>query len=199
MSPHPPIPEPLWNTVPPEAQAALLGAFCSLERRIAELEKTISELQARLNLNSTNPPKPPSTDPPAVKLRRRPPVPPSGRTRGGQPGHQRHTRALVPPDGLRETFEVKPTHCQGCGAALQGDDLDPLRHQVAEIPPVRPDVDEYRLHKLTCSCCGRATRAELPAGVPTGPFVPRLRAILENSKGSELFSTNRKFKGVRTV
>ena len=60
----------------------------------------------------------------------------------------------------------------------------PLRHQVAEIPPVRPDVDEYRLHRLTCSCCGTATRAELPAGVPTGPFGPRLRAILAMFAGS---------------
>src|SRR3954454_14658607 len=184
MSPRPPIPEPLWNTIPPEAQVALLEIFGSVERRIADLEKTIAELQARLNLNSTNSSKPPSTDPPVVKLKRRPPTPPSGRKRGGQPGHKRHTRAPVPPEQLRETFEVKPTQCRGCGAALQGDDADPLRHQVAEIPPVRPDVDEYRLHKLTCSCCGAATRAELPAGVPTGPFGPRLRAILTMFAGA---------------
>jgi transposase len=177
MSPHPLIPESLWNTIPPEAQAALLAAFASLERRIAELE-------ARLNQNSTNSSKPPSSDPPSVKLKRRPPAPPSGRKRGGQPGHKRHTRALVPPEQLRETFEIKPTRCGGCGVSLQGEDPDPLRHQVAEIPPVRPDVDEYRLHKLTCSCCGTATRAELPAGVPTGPFGPRLRAILTMFAGS---------------
>jgi transposase len=177
MSPHLPIPESLWDTVPPAAQAALRDAFAALERRIAELE-------ARLNLNSTNSSKPPSTDPPSVKLKRRPPTPPSGRKPGGQPGHKRYTRALVPPEQLREIFEVKPTKCQGCGAALQGDDLDPLRHQVAEVPPVRPDVDEYRLHKLTCSCCGTATRAELPAGAPTGPFGPRLRAILTMFAGS---------------
>jgi transposase len=177
MSPHPSIPESLWNTVPPEAQAAILAVIASLEKQIADLE-------ARLNLNSTNSSRPPSTDPPAVKVKRRPPAPPSGRKRGGQPGHERHTRALVPPEQLRETFEVKPTHCQGCGAALRGDDPDPLRHQVAEIPPVRPDVDEYRLHKLTCSCCGTATRADLPAGVPAGPFGPRLRAILTMFAGS---------------
>jgi transposase len=141
-------------------------------------------LEARLNFNSTNSSKRPSTDSPAVKLKRRPPVPPSGRKRGGQPGHNRYTRALVPPERLRETVEVKPTQCQGCGAALRGYDPDPLRHQVAEIPPVRPDVDEYRLHELTCSCCGTATRAELPAGVPTGPFGPRLRAILATFAGS---------------
>jgi transposase len=177
MSPHPSIPESLWNTVAPDAQAAIVAVISSLERRIADLE-------ARLNQNSTNSSKPPSTDPPAVKVKRRPPAGPSGRKRGGQPGHTRHTRALVPPEQLRETFEVKPAHCNGCGAVLQGDDPNPLRHQVAEIPPVRPDVDEYRLHRLTCSCCGTATRAELPTGVPTGPFGPRLRAILAMFAGS---------------
>src|SRR5438270_13342288 len=127
MSPHPSIPDSLWNTVPLEAQAAILAVIASMEKRISDLERTIAELQARLNLNSTNSSKPPSTDPPAVKLKRRPPAPPSGRRRGGQPGHKRHTRALVPPEQLRETFEIKPTHCHGCGAALQGDDPEPLR------------------------------------------------------------------------
>jgi transposase len=135
MSPHLSIPESLWNTVPPEAQAAILAVIASLEKRIADLE-------ARLNQNSTNSSKPPSSDPPAVKPKRRPPAPASGRKRGGQLGHKRHSRALVPPEKLRETFEVKPTRCAGCGAPLQGGDLEPVRHQVAEIPPVRPDVDE---------------------------------------------------------
>jgi transposase len=177
MSPHPSIPESLWNTVSPEAQAAILAVLEALEKRIADLE-------ARLNQNSTNSSKPPSTGPPAVKVKRRPPAPPSGRKRGGQPGHKRHTRALVAPDQIRETFEVKPAHCGGCGAALRGHDPDPARHQVAEIPPIRPDVDEYRLHRLTCSCCGTTTRAELPAGVPTGPLGPRPRAILAMFAGS---------------
>src|SRR5215211_6236879 len=161
MSPHPSIHESLWNTVLPEAQAAVLAVIASLEKRIADME-------ARLNQNSTNSSKPPSSDPPAVKVKRRPPAPPSGRKRGGQPGHKLHTRALVPPEQIRETFEVKPTHGGGCGGSLQGHDPDPVRHQVAEIPPVRPDVDEYRLHRLACSCCGTVTRAALPAGVPTG-------------------------------
>src|SRR5262245_19608237 len=176
MSSHLSIPESLWNTVPPDAQTAILAVIASLEKRIAELE-------ARLNQNSTNSSKPPSSDPPALKIKRRPPTSPSGRNRGGQPGHIRHTRSLVPPEQLRDTFDIKPANC-GCGAALHGHDLEPVRHQVAEIPPVRPDVDEYRLHRLICHRCGAATRAKLPAGVPTGPFGPRLRAILAVLAGS---------------
>ncbi|WP_406700688.1 IS66 family transposase [Singulisphaera sp. Ch08] len=177
MSPLSSIPESLWNTVSPEAQTAILAVIASLEKRIADLE-------AQLNQNSTNSSKPPSSDPPAVKVKRRPPAPPSGRRRGGQPGHKRHTRALVPPDQIRETFEIKPTECGGCGAPLVGQDPGPVRHQVDEVPPIRPDVDEYRLHRLTCPDCGATTRAALPPGVPTGPFGPRLRAILAMFAGS---------------
>jgi transposase len=177
MTPHAPIPESLWNTVPPDAQAAIRAVLDSLPKRIAELEN-------RLNLNSANSSKPPSADPPAVKVKWRPPLPPSGRKRGGQPGHKRHTRTRVPPEQIRETFEVKPTHCGGWGATLPGEDHDPVRHQVAEIPPVRPDVDAYRRHRLTCPGWGATTRANRPAGVPTGPCGPRLRAILALFAGS---------------
>src|SRR5918995_1445438 len=106
MSAAPPIPEPLWSTVPPEAQAALQARFEMLEQRIADLEE-------RLNTNSTNSSKPPSSDPPSVK--RRPPADPSGKRRGGQPGHRRHTRALVPPEQVHEVLDRKPPHCRRCG------------------------------------------------------------------------------------
>src|SRR3982750_4898311 len=131
MSDSPPIAEPLWQTVPPEALAALRARFESLERRIADLEE-------RLNKNSTNSSKPPSSDPPSVK--RRPPSPPSGKKRGGQPGHARHARPLVPPEAVRQVLQCKPPECRWCGEALAGDDPEPLRHQVAEVPPVRPVV-----------------------------------------------------------
>ena len=54
MNPQLPIPEPLWNTIPAEAQAALLAAWKAMEDRIAELEAAVRDLQARLQLKSTN-------------------------------------------------------------------------------------------------------------------------------------------------
>ena len=175
MGATPPIPEPLWGRIPPDVQAALAAAFERIERRVAELEQ-------RLGRNSTNSSRPPSTDPPSVK--RRPPAPPSGKKRGGQPGHARHARPLVPPEELRQVIECRPPECRWCGDALVGDDPEPIRHQVAEVPPVRPVVDEYRLHRLTCPRCRTATRAKLPAGVPAGAFGPRLRAILSVLAGA---------------
>jgi transposase len=61
---------------------------------------------------------------------------------------------------------------------LHGGDPEPIRHQVAELPPVRPLVDEYRLRRLECERCGEWTCAPLPPGVPRGAFGPRLRAVL---------------------
>jgi transposase len=174
MSDSPPIPEPLWDTVPPEAQAAIGALLATLERRIADLEE-------RVNKNSTNSSKPPSSDPPSVK--RRPPTPASGKERGGQPGHRHHPRALVPPEQLRQVIECKPEGCRRCGHELLGDDPEPIRHQVAEVPPVRPAVDEYRLHRLHCPRCRTANCAALPPGAPAGAFGPRLRAILSALAG----------------
>jgi transposase len=175
MMDRPPLPQELWDTISAEAQAAVLALVRSLEQRIAVLEE-------RVNKNSTNSSKPPSSDPPSVK--RRPPIPPSGKKRGGQPGHSRKVRELVPPDQLREVIDCKPQECRKCGHELHGDDPEPLRHQVAEVPPIRPVVDEYRLHRLICPGCGISTCADLPPGVPRGAFGPRLRAILSVLAGS---------------
>jgi transposase len=71
---------------------------------------------------------------------------------------------------------VKPERCRCCQQPLQGEDPQPQRHQVTEIPPVKPVVTEYQLHQLVCPVCGEATRAQLPLGVPTGGFGPRVQA-----------------------
>src|SRR3954462_2229292 len=131
MIPRPPIPEPLWNTVPPEAQIAILAVLDSVNGRVLELKRRISDLEARLKLNSTNSSKPPSSDP--IGLKRKPPAPPSGRKRGGQPGHRRAQRSLVSPEKVRTITECRPTDCRRCGHALLGD-TSPLVHQVAELP-----------------------------------------------------------------
>jgi hypothetical protein len=78
MSDPLPIPDELWSTVPPEAQAAIAAVFLAMQQRITELENQLRDLQARLGLNSTNSSKPPSSDP--IGLKRKPPALPSGRS-----------------------------------------------------------------------------------------------------------------------
>jgi transposase len=163
------IPQHLWDNLSDEARAGIGAVIETLENRIAELE-------ARLNQNSTNSSKPPSSDPIGVK--RRPPDPPSKRRRGGQKGHPRRLRALVSPERIASVTDCKPTECRRCGQALGGEDAEPRRHQVAELPPVEPVVHEYRLHRLCCPHCNAITCGVLPAGVPDSAFGPRLHAAL---------------------
>lgn len=181
MRTDPPLPKDIWDLIPPIAQAAILALVQDLERRIADLEQQLSQLTARLNQNSRNSSRPPSSDAPAVK--RSPPRQPSGRKRGAQPGHKRHERSLVPLDQVCEVIPCKPEQCRRCGAALSGDDPHPRRHQLVELPPIEPQVTEYQLHSLTCRRCGISTSAQLPAGIATGTFGPRLQSLVALASG----------------
>jgi transposase len=176
MSSVPLIPVELWSAIPSAAQAAVLALVQQYEQRLQNLQQQVAQLTERLNQNSTNSSRPPSSDPPHVK--RRPPKLVTGRKQGAQPGHARQQRPLVPPDQVKQVIPLRPSACRTCGQALYGEDPQPRKHQVAEIPPVQAEVTEYCLHRLTCTACGTRTCASLPAGVPTGAFGPRLQALL---------------------
>jgi transposase len=182
MTDTPPLPPQIWETLTPEAQAAVLALVGRLEQRITELTQQVQDLKARLDRNSTNSSKPPSTDPIGVK--RKPPEPPSKKRRGGQKGHPRRMRALVPPERVASVTECKPTSCRRCGHALVGEDSEPLRHQVAELLPIEPEVHEYRLHRLPCPHCTTVTCGSLPDGVPRTALGPRLHAVLSVLTGA---------------
>jgi transposase len=169
-----PIPAALWDQIPPAAQAAILALVQTYEQQLADLQSRVADLEQRLGQNSTNSSRPPSSDPPTVK--RAPPRPPSGRASGGQPGHTLQRRPLLEP--TQPPVVLRPSACRQCHRPLTGTDPQPLRHQVLELPPFRPTVTEYQLHRLRCDGCGRTTCATLPAGVPTGGQGPRLQAVV---------------------
>lgn len=153
---------------------ALLGRQ---QEQIRQLRQQLADTKAKLNTNSSNSSLPPSSD--RFHGKRRPPAPPeqSRKKRGAQPGHPRQQRPLAPPEQVRQTIPCKPTACRRCGKPLTGNDPSPLRHQVAELPVVVPDVVEYQLHRLTCPCCHTSTCGTLPPEVQ-GNFGPRLEATL---------------------
>jgi transposase len=176
------IPLHIWDSLTEEARAVIGAVIDGLEKRLVEAERQIQELRARLDQNSTNSSKPPSTDPIGVK--RKPPVPASRKRRGGQKGHPRRMRALVPPERVAAVTDCKPVECRRCGHTLSGVDAEPRRHQVAELPPIEPEVHEYRLHRLCCPHCNTVTCGALPDGVPRTSFGPRLHAALSMLTGA---------------
>jgi transposase len=108
----------------------------------------------------------------------------STRQRGGQPGHPGTTRQLRPVAEVDELHVCQPTHCANCGSPLTGSDPAPLRHQVTELPPIKPTVTEYQLHALGCGQCGAVTRAPLPESVPERAFGLRLQALVAVLSGA---------------
>lgn len=162
-----------WDQTPPAVQEAVR----SLLARIETLEAEVAELQEQLNRNSNNSSQPPSSDGPNVASKTARP-PKRKRSQGGQPGHQGTTRKLVPLEQVNESYDLKADQCRQCGERLTGTDPEPYRHQVTDIPPVVAEVTEYRLHSLTCPACGTESRAELPTGVPSTAFGPRLQAMV---------------------
>jgi transposase len=153
---------------------ALLG---QQHEQLRQLQQQLADANAKLGSNSSNSSLPPSSD--RFRGKRRPPQPPGQprKKRGGQPGHPRHQRPLVGPDQVQRTVRCVPAACRRCGQPLCGADPAPLRHQVAELPAVVPDVVEYQLHRLKCPCCHTSTCGTLPPGV-SGHFGPRLEATL---------------------
>ncbi len=161
----------------PEAQAiirALLAQNAALAKRVAELEERLGKSPQ----NSSLPPsvQHPHAKPPSTK-------PKSNRRRGGQPGHPRHERALIPAEQCDDVVVLKPTSCRRCGKSFRGRgshraDLAPLRHQVWELPEIKPTVTEYQRHRLTCCGCGESTCGKLPDGVPTSTAGPRLVSLV---------------------
>ena len=164
---------------PPEAQAiirALLTQIANLQAENAELRARIEELERQgKGKTPQNSSLPPSTQHP--HNRPQPSRRKSKNKRGGQPGHPKHERPLIPADQCDDVQPLKPTECRRCGAELSGDDPEPLRHQVWEVPEIKAHVTEYQQHRLVCPCCGESTCAKLPPGVPQGQSGPRLMAL----------------------
>jgi len=148
-------------------------------KRIAELEARI----ARLERNSANSHKPPSSD--IVK-----PPPPArrhGKKRriGGQPGHPRHERPPFPPDQIDRTRLYTLGQCPGCGGPLQPASRPPRVVQQVELIQKPLVVTEHRAPAYWCPKCLKVHHARLPAEVRAAGLVgTRLTALVAWLKGS---------------
>jgi transposase len=147
-----------------------------LRTRVRELDALVGKLREKASRNSRNSSKPPSSDGPAKPVRRKQKR--SGRKRGGQVGHEKHERELVPVEQVDSLTVVKPTHCADCSTPLLHFGREPERHQHYELPEVKPLVHEVQVHSGWCEECQTWTRGELPADVPRRAFGPSVDAVV---------------------
>jgi transposase len=164
-----------WAKTPASVQAVVLTLY-PLIQRVKELETEVAQLREQVKRNSGNSSQPPSSDGPGKVVRGKPQ--PKGRARGGQPGHEGQRRELVPVEQVKQVVAHKPEVCSGCGAPLAGEDPLPYRYQVTDLPPMKPEVIEHQVHTLTCPCCGRANRGQLPPEVAASQFGPRVVGLM---------------------
>ena len=143
----------------------LIALIAALRAENAALKARLAELERRLELNSSNSGKPPSSDglkkPARVKsLRER-----SGKISGGQKGHKGETlRRVTDPD---EVVDHYPPACSMCGAGLDPEtSVGHCARQVFDLPEPQPlVVIEHRAHDCKCAACGAKTRGLFPDGV----------------------------------
>jgi transposase len=175
-----PLTAEVLSGLSPEARAVIAALVQYYERKLAIAEERIAALEDRLNSLQRKTPKNSSVPPSSQHPHDKPvhaPKEKSPRKPGGQPGHPQRTRPLIPSEECNEVILLTPSACRQCGTELSGNDPEPLRHQVWELPEIKPLVTEYQQQRLTCACCGVSTCAELPSGVPTGQSGPRLIAL----------------------
>jgi transposase len=160
------IPVSDWQQTPTTVQ----DEFLSLLKRVDALE-------SRLNRDSSNSSRPPSTDCTAKKRERR--VKPTERRKpGAKPGHPGHQQILLEPTTAVSLF---PEAC-GCGQSGVTILTAYRTHQVIELPVIRPEVTHWRLHQGQCGGCGKLHKASLPPDQTTG-YGPRLTAFVGEMSG----------------
>ena len=174
--PHPPagITDRDWEATPPAVRALVTRLISQLET----LSARVAQLEEQMGRGSRNSSKPPSSDGQGFKPPAKEKSKGTGRKRGGQDGHPGASRTLLPTEQCADVIPHFPTTCRGCGEALSGEDPEPHRHQVVDIPRIEPFVIEHQLHRLICPHCHTTTCAALPMGVESGGFGPQLSALV---------------------
>lgn len=162
------VPQPDLTQLSSEQKDELIRRLWPLQQQVLDLlaqatlmQAQIVQLQGRLNLNSTNSSKPPSSDglnKPKPKSLRKAGQHPSG----GQKGHSGNTlRQVAQADNV--VIHALPSHCDACQRSLNGANVAEVR-QVFDLPALRCMVTEHRVLQVQCSC-GKHHRSQFPAHV----------------------------------
>jgi len=173
----------------PLATSILLQWLAQLEVEVTRLQAEVVRLQAenerlrtenielrrRMEMDSQNSHKPPSSD--GYRKKRVQPALPKGEKRapGGQVGHKGKTlRQAEKPDKVKVHL---PEHCAVCGRMILVDEGHEVvsKRQVFDLPEPKLEVTEHWLGRV--ECCGQSQRGKYPAYVSAGvQYGPGVRA-----------------------
>ena len=166
----------LWSTLQDQA------------KQIATLQSQVAQVQSKLNKNSRNSSKPPSSDglnkpaPKSLRVARERPT-------GGQEGHPGRTLSqATEPDKI--VVHNVPDQCQACQRKLPFAYVNETR-QVFDLPVLQFEVTEHHAMQAICNC-GHVHTAEFPAGVnATVQYGPRAQAAMVHLNQNHAVSVQR--------
>jgi transposase len=173
-----------FDRVYDEGKDAMFHLFQSiiatLQSQNQKLQSRIDELEHRLNMNSTNSSKPPSSDglgkpkPKPKNLRE-----PTNKKTGGQKGHKGTT--LSPKEIPDVTQRHEPHQCSHCGQDLSGVEGTVIKKsQVADLPEIALEFTEHQAIEKECPHCHHKNQGELPEWMEDVQvqYGPRVHALL---------------------
>jgi len=148
----------------------------------------IAELEARLNRNSRNSSKPPSSDrfkkPKSLRT-------PSGKTPGGQDGHEGSGLKLM--NGPDEFIRHEPDKCSGCPKAAQcqaNQEASETRYEI-DIT-IKPNIKSHQTMRIECPLSGEALTGRFPEGInSTLQYGVNLKALAVSLNTIGMVSINR--------
>ena len=153
------------------------ATIARLEKRVDRLERENAVLRSRVDKNSKNSSKPPSSDgftKPASRdrsLRQS-----SGKPQGKQAGSAGASLPMTShPDRV---LRHEPAVCAGCGSSLEHiPGVVAARRQVIDLPPIRVETVEHQ--RITKQCpCHTISTGVFPTGVKAPvSYGPRLHAV----------------------
>ena len=138
----------------------LLERIEKLEGENAGLRSENIELKSRLNSNSNNSSKPPSSD----GYQKKPAFAKKVKgTKGGQKGHKgNNLHQVTKPDKI---VKCVPEKCS-CGHEFHGEGfILSEKRQVFDLPQPKLEVTEYQIHKAKCPICGMSNKGSVPEGI----------------------------------
>jgi transposase len=157
-----------------ELEVLLKAALSEIERLKAE-NLSLKETIARLEKNSGNSSKPPSSDivkPPKIRQAK------GKRKIGAQEGHEQHLRKPFEETHVDKIIDITLDACPKCGGILQTTCEETKKHQQVELIEKPFSVTEYRQHRYWCAACQCYHEPRLPREVKrAGLFGSNLIAL----------------------
>jgi transposase len=166
---------------------ALWSCSSDFQKNERILTARISDLKEKLNTNSTNSSKAPSSD---LFKSRKPKKKYHGAgnsnklKQGAQKGHQGKGRKLLPPEKVDNTVICLPKPSCECGGLIKPNIKKVKRHQQFELPKIKPIVTEYQQVYGLCNTCGVTHCGDLPKRVSPFLLAPRATATISVFTGN---------------